>query len=153
MSYASVDNVKSMFRCLDDSVTDPALTNAEIQEFIDEACATIDGCIGEIYQLPITEIDNPKSFLILKKLTRMKVASVVDDILNDYAEADKKPMWGKQAKMLLEKICPPKKGNCQRCEPSMKLPDAEFIGVNIPGDTIKVKATTGVNFRKNRDDW
>lgn len=153
MSYCTVDQVKSMFRCLDD-VTNPAVTDAEIQEFIDEACATMNGCLGELYQLPITEIANPESFKILRKVCRMKVADILDDILNDYGEADKKPMWGKKAKELFKQICPPKDPKtCQRCEPTLKLPDAIFLGANNPGQTINVKATTGRIFEKGQDNW
>lgn len=154
MSYATVAQCESMFRCLDTSISDPAVTAAGIQEMIDEACASIDGCINELYSLPITAGPNPKSFLILQKLTKMKVAAVLDDILNSYAEADKKPTWGKQAKELLDKICPPKDPKtCKRCEPTMKLPDATFLGSNTPGNTIKIKATTGVTFTKGGDNW
>lgn len=152
MSYCTVKQVKSMFRDFDD-VTDPAVTDAEIQEFIDEACASIDGCLNELYLLPITSVDNPKSFLILQKITRMKVAAVIDDILNNYSEADKKPSWGMYAKQMLEKICPPKKKGCKRCEPVMKLPDANFLGAQTPGNTIKVQAVDGRTFVKGRDDW
>ncbi len=154
MSYATVDQCKSMFRCLDTTVTDPAVTDAEILEFIDETCASIDGCINELYSLPITAIDNPKSFLILTKLTKFKVAGILDDILNSYGDADKKPTWHKQGEQLLNKICPPKDPKtCKRCEPVMKLPDASFLGANPKGDTISVKATSGRVFSKGGNNW
>lgn len=152
MSYCTPEKVKSMFRCLDD-VTDPAVTDAEIQELIDENCAAINGCLGELYQLPITAVDNPESFLILQKLCKLKTAATLDDILNSYGEADKKPTFGKQAHELLEKICPPKKKGCKRCEPTMKLPDAQFLGANRSGDTIAVQATSGRIFQKGVDTW
>lgn len=152
MSYATVDDIVSMFRNLDLTVSNPAVTSDEIQDFIDEQEVIIDAKIGTLYALPITEADNPKSHKILKRLTKYGVACIVDDILNDYAEADKKPMWCKKFKMLMEELVPPKE-NCKQCEPTMKLPDAEYLGTSIQRGRATFSSTAGTVIKKNQDNW
>lgn len=154
MSYCTPTQVVSMFRNLDLTITDPAVTEAEIQEWIDENCASMNACLSELYVLPINEIDNPESWKILRKICRYKTAATVDNVVNEYSEADKKPEWGEWAHKMMLKLCPEKDPKtCMRCEPTFKLPDTPFKGANTPGNTIAVKATSGVQFKKGRDDW
>lgn len=88
MSYCTKAQVKAMFRNLENS-TDPAVTDASLDEFIAEADSSINARLKGVYVLPITEGTNPESFVILRKICRLLVACVVDNILNTYAEADK----------------------------------------------------------------
>lgn len=153
MSYATVDNIKSMFRDFSDNA-DAAVTDAEIQEFLDDADAIIDAKIGTLYTLPITIGDNPKSWAILRRLESFKVAAIVDDILNSYGEADKKPMWGKRAHELMLELVPPiDKKTCKQCEPTMKLLDATYLGTNMQKSKIKLSQTTEPIFQKGVDKW
>lgn len=152
MSYATIDNVKSLFRDFADN-PDAAVTDDELQEFLDDANAIVNAKIGTLYAMPITEIDNPESFKILRRLETFKVACVVDDILNSYGEADKKPMWCKKATELMNELVPPKKANCKQCEPTMKLPDALYLGTSTQRGKIKISATEGTVFRKNENNW
>ena len=85
MSYATVEEIRSMFRDLDDT-SEAAITTAEIQLFLDNNTAIIDAKIGTLYTLPITLIDNPLSFPILKQIQMFLVASVVDEILNSHSD-------------------------------------------------------------------
>lgn len=153
MSYATPDNVKSLFRNFASSA-DAAVTDVEIQEFLDDASEIIDAKIGALYQLPITEALNPKSFAILRRLETFKVACIVDDILNSYGEADKKPQWCKKAQVLMSELVPPKnKTNCRQCAPLMILPDATYLGTATQRARVKFSATTGTVIKKGEDNW
>ena len=153
MSYATVDNVKSLFRNLTTDAQS-AVTDAEIQDFLDDADEIINAKIGTLYLLPITEGANPKSFKILKRLESFKVACIVDDILNSYGEADKKPGWCKKAKELMNELVPPKdKKTCKQCEPTMKLSDASYLGTRSQKSKVKISSTTGTVFKKGSDNW
>ncbi len=107
-----------------------------------------------MYQLPITVGSNPESFKILKQLQMFKVACIVDDILNDYSEADKKPMWCKKAQSLMDALVPPiNPKTCKQCAPTMKLPDAPYLGTNSQRSTIKMNPTSGRIFQKGKNNW
>lgn len=153
MSYATKDEIKSLFRDFADN-SEAAVDDAEIDLFIDNTTSIIDAKISTLYMMPITEAENPKSFKILKQLQMFKVACIIDDILNDYAEADKKPMWCKKANHLLKALVPdvnPK--TCRQCVPTMKLPDAEYIGTSTQRGRINVSATSGTVIKKGFDNW
>lgn len=153
MSYAEPSDVKSLFRDFADN-TEAAVTDAEIQLFLDNATLIIDAKIGTLYTLPITLIDNPSSWGVLKQLNMFQVACIVDDILNSYGEADKKPMWCKKAKELLDQLVPPiNPKTCKQCEPTMKLPDAHYTGTPTSKGRLTVSATSGTVFTKGGDNW
>jgi len=153
MSYATKDDVKAMFRDFADN-TEAAVDDTDLDLFIANNTAMIDSKIGTLYEMPITELQNPESFKVLKQLQMFKVACIVDDILNDYAEADKKPTWCKKAEMLMKALVPEKdKKTCRQCEPTMKLPDAVYIGTPTQKNKMSVKATTGRIFEKGADNW
>jgi len=153
MSYATVDEVKSMFRDFTDS-SDPAVTDAEITLFLDNSTGIIDAKIGTLYTLPATLIDNPVSFSILKQVQMFMVASVIDEILNSYGEADKKPAWGMKAEQLMDSLVPgidPK--TCKQCEPTMKLPDLVYVGTSSQRGKMTISKTSGTIFVKGADNW
>jgi hypothetical protein len=153
MSYATPTNVKSMFRNFA-SGSSPAVTDAEIQEFLDDASNIIDSKIGTTYQLPITIGDNPASFSILKRIEIFMVAAIVDDILNSYGEADKKPIWGKKAEDLLNEYVPKyDKSKCIQCDPTSRLPDAVYLGTSTQRGRIKLNPTSGTTFTKGGNNW
>ncbi len=153
MSYATPDNVKSLFRDFADNA-EAAVTDDELQEFLDDAEEIINAKIGILYTLPITEGANPQSFKILKRLETFQVACIVDDILNSYGEADKKPGWCKKAQTLLTELVPGiNPTTCRQCEPVMKLPDAIYTGTANQKKRITISATTGVQFQKGVDTW
>jgi len=154
MSYATTTEIESMFRNLDTTVSNPAITTAEIQNFINEKTAVINSRIGTLYEMPITEGDNPESFKILKLLTKYGVACIIDDILNDYAEADKKPTWCKKFTDMMKALVPDvDKKTCRQCVPTMMLPDAVYIGTPTQKNRITVSATSGTTIKKGVDNW
>lgn len=151
MAYATKDDIKAMFR---DYATnsEAAVDDADLDLFLDNSTEIIDSKIGTLYSMPITEVDNPKSFKVLKQLQMYKVACIVDDILNNYSEADKKPGWCKMGEALLKALVPDR-DKCKQCKPTMILPDAEFLGTDTQRGRMTVSATSGTVIRKNEDNW
>jgi len=152
MSYATPTNVKSLFRDFADNA-DAAVSDTELQEFLDDAEEVINAKIGTLYQLPITVGENPKAFKVLRRLETFQVACIVDDILNSYGEADKKPQWCKKAKDLLNELVPPVKAGCRQCEPTMKLIDAVYLGTSTQRGRMSVQSTSEPVFKKGADNW
>jgi len=153
MAYATKDEIKSLFRDFADN-SEAAVDDTDLDLWIENSTSIIDSKIGTLYATPITEVDNPESFKILKQLQMFKVACIVDDVLNDYSEADKKPMWCKKASSLMNALVPeinPK--TCKQCPPTMKLPDASYLGTSEQKSQIKVSATSGRIFVKGADNW
>ena len=91
-SFATPADVKACFRNFS-ITTEAAVDDTKIQSFLDSAHAFVMGKIYTLYQKEITSVDNPESAKMLAQIEAFKVAGIVDDILNSYAEADKKPMW------------------------------------------------------------
>lgn len=152
MSYATEENISSMFREVDFAATDAAVDSTDISLFLDNTTAIINAKIGTLYTLPIVEVDHPESFKILKQLQMYMVACIVDDILNNYDKAEKKPGWCKKAETLMHALVPDRE-KCKQCKPTMILPDAEYLGTDTEKARIKISATTGVTFRKGEKNW
>lgn len=152
MSYASKNEIKSMFRDFSDNA-DAAVDDTDLDLFLANSTAIIDAKIGTLYSMPITLINNPQSFAILKQLQMFKVACEVDEILNSYGEADKKPTWCKKAMLLMTELIPEKKSGCTQCEPTMKLPDTPYLGTTTQQGQIRIGATTGTTFTKGANNW
>lgn len=152
MSYATPENVKSLFRNFADT-TEAAVTDAEIQEFLDDAAEIIDAKIGTIYLLPITVGENPKAFKVLRRLETFKVAAVVDDILNNYSEADKKPMWDEKGNALMKELVPKRNAKGVQPDPTMKLSDATYLGTATQKNRVTLSKTSGTIFKKGVDTW
>jgi hypothetical protein len=153
MSYATKEDVKSMFRDFADN-SEAAVDDNELDLFIANSASIIDAKIGTLYQMPVTEADNPESFKILKQLQMFKVACIVDDILNSYGEADKKPMWCKKGEALLNALVPPiNPKTCRQCPPTMQLPDTPYLGTSTQRGRINISATSGTVIKKNSDNW
>jgi len=153
MSYATKDEVKTMFRDFADN-SEAAVVDTEIDLFLTNTTSVINAKVGTLYSMPITLLTNPESFAILKQLQMFKVAGIIDDILNDYAEADKKPMWDKKAMALLNEIIPPiNPKTCKQCEPTLKLPDAIYTGTATQKNRMTISKTSGVIFKKGENNW
>lgn len=151
MSFATPAQVKSFFRDFAIS-TESAVTDAKIQAWLDSEYEYIKGKIGILYSMPITTDANPLSVKILAEIEAMKVAGIVDDVLNNYSEANKKPQWEKRAMMKLKEIIPDLEDGKQP-EPVFRLPDLQYIGTRTQKGTIRVSATTGAVFSKGGDNW
>jgi len=152
MSYATKEEVKSMFRDFADN-DEAAVSDDELDLFLLNAHSIINAKISALYTLPITEADSPNSFNILKQIEMYKVACIVDDILNNYSEADKKPSWCKQANMLLESIAPSIDKKGKQPTPSLILPDSDYNGTATQKNQISILSTSESVFKKNADNW
>lgn len=152
MSYATVNDVKSLFRNLA-GATDPAVTDAYIQVYLDNAAAFINSRLSGLYLLPITSGANPISAKILSQIEAFKVAAIVDNILNSYSDGDKKPQWEKMANDMLDEVAPKKDSKGFQPEPNAKLYDATYLGTNIQQGTLKLSSTDSRIFVKGSDTW
>jgi len=149
MSYTTIAQVKSLFRDFADN-SEAAVVDAEITEFLNETAAMIDAKLSSLYTLPFSDAS---TLLILGKIEKFLVAGVVDDILNNYSEADKKPEWAKRGHALLTELCPKKNKDGVQPEPTMKLPGEVYLGTSRQKNRIKVSSTTGAIFQKGQDNW
>lgn len=152
MAYATKHNVKMLFRDFPVDA-DAAVTDLHLDAFLDQSTALIDARLKGLYELPITELGNPASFSLLAHIQAMYVASMVDDILNNYSEADKKPTWYKKAMEQLNMIAPIKNPKGEQAEPSSFLPDANYLGTNIQKGKFKLSSTDTTIFKKGADNW
>ena len=150
MSYSTTAQIKAMFRNFG-APTAPAVTDPSVVEFIAEADQEIDAALTGVYTLPIA---GPLSLLLLRKISRLLAAAVVDDILNTYSEADKKPGYRRDALKMLEDISgklDPKTG--KKTLPISLLPDAEYIGASVSKNTPAINPQDGRQFQKGVDAW
>lgn len=152
MSYATSGEVLSLFR--DVSVdADSAISTTDMALYLENTTEEIDSKIGTLYSLPITSGDNPKSFKVLRMLQMYMVAGIIDDILNNYSEADKKPMWTQMAQKMLKQIVPDTDKKGYQPVPTLKLTDADYLGTSQQSNQIIVRAKTGKIFEKGKDNW
>jgi len=152
MSYALKDDVKALFRHFADNA-DAAVTDTEIDSFLANDVAYIDSRLNGLYSLPITSGANPESFKILKQINAFRVASIVDDILNNYTNDQKKPAWLRMANEMLNNIAPERDRNGKQLDPNNKLVDATYLGTNVQRGTFKLSSTEGRIFTKGSDTW
>lgn len=150
MSYATISDVKSLFRNFQDN-SDPAVTDASISKFLDNAKATIDSRLYGLYTLPIT---GPISLKILSQVEMFLVADIVDNILNTYSDAQKKPQYYKRAMEMLADIAPEKDAKTgKQPEPLTKLYDSTYLGTNVQKGKFKLSSAEGTIIKKGSDTW
>jgi hypothetical protein len=152
MSYATKDDVKALFRHFADNA-DAAVTDTEIDNFLAADASYIDSRLYGLYALPITSGANPESFKILSQIDAFKVAAIVDDILNNYSNDQKKPNWDKRAEEMLENIAPKKDKSGKQVDPNAKLIDATYLGTNVQKGKFKANSTDSTQFKKGTDTW
>lgn len=152
MSFATVENVKAYFRNFA-TTTQAAVTDAKIQTWLDSAHLMVMGKLHTLYS-PINQTDHPSSCLIIVDMEAMKVAGIVDDILNSYSEASLKPRWDLKAEKLLNEYVPPKDSKTgKQNEPDIKLPDAVYVGTNEQTTKPRISTTGTAIFIKGQDNW
>ena len=149
-SYATPAQVKSLFRDFPEP-SEAAVTDAELQEFLDDAKSVIDARLNDLYILPIVDTE---ALNILKRVSTFKVACIVDSILNSYSKDEERPQWCKMGEALLDSVAPkidPK--TCKQCEPTAKLPNSGYKGTLRQRNGIKISKTEGGQFKKGVDTW
>jgi hypothetical protein len=152
MSYSTPTDVRDLFR---NFAANPqaAIDDTKIQRFLDSQFSIINSKIGTVYALPVTLLDNPYSFEILKKIEAYLAADDIDDILNSYSDAALKPQWRKKALALLKDLMPIVDSKGLESEPVAKLPDATYIGTAQKTNQISINPITGTIFQKGVDAW
>lgn len=152
MSYATSGEVESMFRDITIDA-DSAVSTADMTLFLENTTEIIEAKLSTLYVVPILVGTSPKSFKIVKQIQMNMVAGMIDDILNSYSEADKKPMWAAKAEMMLKSLVPEKDKKGYQPPPSMILPDATYLGTTQQKSGIKLKADSGRIFEKGKVNW
>lgn len=151
MSYAKVEDVVALFRNLDIEQIDAAITEDEIETFLEDAEARINTRLLKFYTLPIDADANPKSFRYLATIEKYFAAAVVDEILNNYAEGERRPTWEKKALQMLEEIAPQ---DCDTCKPASLLPDADFLGNSTSrGRFAASSVEISPVFERGKNNW
>lgn len=152
MSYATPEDVKALFRSF--AITsEAAVTDEKIQAWLDNAFSNINSKIGRLYQMPIDETASPESWNILKEIESFKVAGIVDDVLNSYSEADKKPLWEKRAMNILNELAPQLDRDGRQPIPIMILPDAVYLGTSTQKARPRLQPNTTPTFIKGANNW
>jgi len=149
MSYTTIAQVKSLFRDFADN-SEAAVVDSEITEFLNETAEMIDAKLATLYTLPLSDAG---ALLVVGKIEKFLVAGIVDDILNNYSEADKKPEWSKRGHALLNELIPKRTAKGIQPEPTMKLPNEDYLGTSRQRNKIKVSSTSGTIFQKGQDNW
>lgn len=150
MAYTTVTKVKALFRNFTSNSSNQAVTDSTISDWIAEVDARINSRIGRFYQMPIT---GEESLLILQKISNLMVACQMDNTLNTYTDAQKKPEYCKQGSALLDEYAPmPKDGKI--VEPISRLPDAIYTGVVSSTRRMSASVTNvAPKFQKGVDSW
>ena len=152
MAYSNADEVKALFRDFPNT-TDAAVDDTKINNFLNSMSNLVDARLKGFYQLPISYANNPISYSIISQIVAFKVAAIVDDILNTYSEADKKPIWDKKADQMLDDIAPKRNKDGGQPTPNNILPDATYLGSSNSSSTIKLSSTATPVFTKGGKNW
>lgn len=151
MAFSTVTKVQAMFRNLKLDAANSALTTAEIQVWLDEAYEEILSCLEQFYTMSSA---GPRSLTILSKIETLKVAALVDDVLNNYSDAKLKPQYDKKADAILEKYIPRfNNSKCEWCDPEAKLPDTPYLGLPSSTTEMTVQSQGPATFKKGVDSW
>lgn len=162
MAYTTVDNVKSMFRGIsiepttDDEQTDTAVTTEDVERFIDEVDAEINGLLYEYYETPIT---GTNALLIVGRISTYKVAHIIKTILESTEQTSDKAAevqtnLEKKANQLIDQIIPHWDPKC--CEwvvARLPLSDAEEKPVTPRTAAVFSSSEHDPVIKKGGDNW
>ena len=161
--YTTKDKVLSMFRDIRVEATDTVITDSEIAQFISEADAEINAKLNKFYQTPIDSGDSPESFLILGRISKLKVAHTMKTILemqkqSSDKEQDVQTNLEKKADQLLSDLLPTFNTKANRWDDAiMPLPDAVAKALSPTTDGLfnsnSLNTSTEPVFKKNGDNW
>lgn len=150
MSYCTVDDIASDFKNITFSANS-SVTDAEVQKFINEECAYIDGRICHLYETPIVEANSPVSFLILKRINIFLAADRVRHVLYVKTGMDNKDQDTKGLKSLSRN---PQKDLDDILKGKLKLGDAiakdDCIGFDTSDEPNDCCSNT---FDVNKQQW
>lgn len=81
MSYCEKSDVLADFKSLKIEASGTVITDAKLDNLIDEESDFIDGYITQRYVLPVNEISYPKAFRVLRRICVFRVSERVRNIL------------------------------------------------------------------------
>jgi phage gp36-like protein len=146
MAYCTVTDISSRFKSLLIS-SDTAVTTTEVEGFIDQYSALIDGRIGKRYVTPVDPSDSPISTAILQLICIWFVVAEVEPIVGQAPVKDSKgesrqKTFHEMAEDALAKI---ESGQTM-------LPDAEAVSSNTLSSYNVTNSVEAV-FQKCRRQW
>lgn len=149
MSYCSVDDIRSDFKDIVFSATS-SVTETEVSTIIQEESAFINSMISARYETPVSQVDSPNSFLVLKRICIFLVADRVRHILyvktgRDASDQDTKGLrsLSRQPRKDLESIRDGKS----------KLTDATAVQTNIGFDVGTDQTCSDMIFDTTKQQW
>lgn len=147
MAYSTSAQVADEFQGVSFGAT-TVPTDTTVDRWIAEADQVIDAHVGLRYEVPVVEGDSPLSFLIVRKISIMLVASRVRKILNrsgangDTARKVITDDHDKAMKMLK-----------QISDGKMELSDVDPRNAKLGVSSYNVDAGEEFTFKKNIDQW
>jgi phage gp36-like protein len=163
MAYTTVDNVKSMFRGIEiepENVGSPeentAVTTEEVERFIDEVDAEINGLLYDYYDTPIT---GTNALLIVGRISTYKVAHIIKTILeatneNSDKKADVQTNLEKKANEMIDQIIPHwDQKCCEWIDPRLPLTDASMKAVSPKTAAVFDSSVHEPVIKKGGNNW
>ena len=161
-AYTTEEKVKALFRRIkilpDTGVekTNTVITTEELAEFISEQETIIEARLSSCYD--ILNI-GPKSKIIIGTIAKYKVASEIKRIMamttsnSHNVKQEMSDDWSNEAKMMLDKICPPT--DCSSCieTPVMPLPDTPMLGKSPETSALFNSNKSTSVFKKGTPNW
>lgn len=163
MAYTDTAKIKAMLKDVKiTSSTSPATT--DVNQFIVEEEAVINGMLSEIYVTPIT---GAQSVAILSKVATLKVSQRIKDVIQIQGEGDGKDRdaftnWSVMADKIMKDLLPTAKisgGKSLSLKPKVYLTDATLNKGHHGRDNSIIKSgpptstATKATFVKGVDGW
>ncbi len=154
-TYTDREQVKSLFRKIEIEDTDTVITNAELDQFIDDAEIEVTARISKCYDTTLLTANDIKLLALPSKYKAAQTVKNVLDMTQKVDPDDKKSIdsWEMRANAMLNKICP--KNYCGDCKdkPSMPL-EAPMIGISPDGDSQSYSEEVGpYTFSETEPNW
>lgn len=148
MAYAVVADVASEFKDIE-FASGTTVTDTEVTEFITQAEALINSFVAKRYQLPITLVDNPDSFSILKWCSVTLVAERVRAIMEVKETAEEVTQGGRRktpADKVKDKLKAISVGD-------IELHDADKISSGSGVGSFSAACDDPFTFERGKDQW
>lgn len=150
MSYCTVEEVKSDFKNIQFTATS-SVTIDEVEDFIEQECAYINGRICKLYKVPVVEANSPMAYSILKRINIFLAADRVRHVLYVKTGIDEKDQDTKGVKSLSRN---PRTDLNEILNGKLDLCDAERVEECIGFDTSDdVNDCCSNEFDVNKQQW
>ncbi|MCP3684540.1 MAG: hypothetical protein GY861_17885 [bacterium] len=162
MAYTTLAKVKSMFRGITieadtgDEQTNTAVTTEDVDDFIAEVDAEINGLLSDYYVTPIT---GTEALLVIGRIAKYKVAHIIKTILEAREELSDKNQevqtnLEKKANMMLDQIIPTWDSDCcEWVDPRLQLADAVRKTISPKTGAVFGSSKNVATIKKGGDNW